>query len=57
MWACPCPSSGAGIALQHATFKVTLLALSIAVTAGMLVASRYLLRLPTTRHDASAGEY
>lgn len=41
------PVVGAGIALQHATFKVTLLVLSVTAVAGVLVASRYLLRVPT----------
>jgi MFS family permease len=50
------PVVGAGIALQHVSFKVTLLALAIAVVAGMLIASRFLLRLPamTTREGAGA---
>ena len=50
------PVVGAGIALQHATFKVTLLVLSVTVVAGVLVASRYLLRVPTTRSNASDRE-
>ena len=40
------PVVGAGIALEHVTFKVTLLVLAAAVAAGMLIASRFLLRLP-----------
>lgn len=43
------PVVGAGFALQHVTFKVTVLVLSLVVAAGMLVASRYLLRLPSTK--------
>ncbi len=50
------PMVGAGFALQHVTFKVTLLVLSLAVVAGILVASRYLLRLPTTPRDGSDGD-
>lgn len=50
------PVVGAGFALQHVSFKVTLLDLSLAVVAGILVASRYLLRLPTTARDESDGD-
>ncbi|HEV7196494.1 MAG TPA: MFS transporter [Pedococcus sp.] len=43
------PVLAAGIALQHVTFQVTLLVLSVAAAAGILLASRYLLRLPTPK--------
>ena len=43
------PVVGAGIALQHVSFKVTLLVVSVAVVVGILLASRFLVRLPTPR--------
>ncbi len=51
------PVVGAGIALQFVSFKVTLLALSMVVAAGTLVASPFLLRVPdsTPRNSISGG--
>jgi MFS family permease len=42
------PVVGAGIALQSISFKVTLLVLAVAVAVVMLLASRVLLRVPTS---------
>ena len=48
------PVVAGGIALQHVSFRVTLLSLSVSVAAGTLIAARFLLRLPTADDNGAS---